>query len=232
MRQTFSAALAAARAQGRAPLVSEIKVRSPKEGDLLRGRDPVALARTMETAGAACISVVTEPEHFGGSMELLRAVNSAVSVPVLRKDFVRCREDVLATVESGASCLLLIAALLDQTLLAELHDVARREGLETLVEVHNEDELRRVLTMELDLLGINNRDILRLERDEGTVSNTLGLIRLAPLGTRVISESAISSPEEVRAVCEAGAFGVLVGTSVLKAEDTAEAVRRLARALG
>jgi indole-3-glycerol phosphate synthase len=232
MEQTFSGALGAARASGRAPIISEIKARSPKEGDLLRGRDPAALASTMESAGAACISVVTEPEHFGGGLDLLRAVTSAVRVPVLRKDFVRSEKDIYETVRAGASCLLLIAALLDEPLLAELRACARCEGLETLVEVHNEDELRRVPALEPDLIGINNRDILRLELDDGTISNTLELIRLAPPGTRVISESAISTADEVRSVLEAGAFGVLVGTSILKAEDTAQAVRTLVAALG
>ncbi len=226
----FSEALAAARAAGRAPVISEVKCVSPKEGDLLAGRDPAALARTMESAGAACISVVTEPRNFGGSIDLLRAVAGAVSVPVLRKDFVTCREDVWATREAGGSCLLLMVCMTDWPLLVDLHREAHEAGIETLVEVREESELEKALTLDLDLLGINNRDIRVLERDDGTVANTIDLIRKVPSGVMVISESAISTPDEVRAVLDAGASGVLVGTSILRSPDTAEAVRRLASA--
>lgn len=229
--QPFSSALEEARAAGRVPLISEIKVRSPKEGDLVAGRDPVALAQAMQQAGAACLSVVTEGEHFGGSLELLRRTSSAVTLPVLRKDFITDRAGVHATKEHGASCMLLMLAMLDWPTLVELHEEAHRCGLETLVEVHNETELRQALTLDLDLLGINNRDIRRLEIDSGTVANTIKLLRLAPPGVRVISESAISTPEEIRAVLAAGALGVLVGTSILSSPDVAEAVRRLAEAV-
>ncbi|MEN6365714.1 MAG: indole-3-glycerol-phosphate synthase [Thermoguttaceae bacterium] len=228
--RTFTAALEAARAAGRIPLISEIKVQSPKEGDLLAGRDPVVLARSMEQAGATCLSVVTEREHFGGSLALLRAVASAVSLPVLRKDFVTDREGVRASKQHGASCLLLMAAALDWPTLVELHEEARRCGLETLVEVHDETELRKAIGLDLDLLGINNRDIRQLEIDDGTVANTVRLLRMVPPGVRVLSESSISSPEEVRAAISAGALGVLVGTSILRSRDVAEGVRRLTAA--
>jgi indole-3-glycerol phosphate synthase len=223
----FTAALQAARAAGRIPLIAEIKLKSPKEGDLLGGRDPVALAQTMESAGAACLSVVTEGRHFGGSLELLRGVASAVSLPILRKDFVTDRQGVLATREHGASCLLLMVAVLDWPKLVDLHEEARRCGLETLVEVHDETELRQALTLDLDLLGINNREILKLEIDNGTVANTLELLRQVPSGIRVVSESSISTPEEVQAVLAAGGLGVLVGTSILRAGDVGQGVRRL-----
>ena len=227
----FSAALEAARSAGRAPLIAEVKCRSPKEGDLLAGRDPVALAGTMESAGAACLSVVTEAEHFGGSRELLAAVAAAVSVPVLRKDFITDREEVRASRELGASCLLLIVAVLDWPLLAELHGEAHRQGIETLVEIRDGAELEKALTLDLDLLGINNRDIRRLETDDGTVANALRLLQRVPPGIRTVSESAVSTAADVRAVVEAGVLGVLVGTSLLRAADAAQAVEELSSAL-
>ncbi|MDI6827532.1 MAG: indole-3-glycerol-phosphate synthase [Armatimonadota bacterium] len=227
----FTEALVAARASGRAPLVAEIKCRSPKEGDLLAGRNPSVLARTYEAAGAACISVVTEPTNWNGSMELLRTVTSAVSIPVLRKDFITSAADIHLTKEAGASCVLLIVSKLDWSLLVELHEEAHRIGLETLVEAHDEAQLSKALTLDLDLLGINNRDITVLEKDNGTISRTLNLIRLVPNGVRVLSESSISTPDEVRAVIEAGALGILVGTSILRAPDPALAVRNLVSAL-
>lgn len=226
----FTASLDTARAAGLIPLISEIKVQSPKEGDLLAGRDPVALARIMEHAGAACLSVVTEGPRFGGSLQLLRTLAAAVSLPILRKDFVADREDVWATREHRASCLLLMVAMLDWPRLVELHEEARRCGLETLVEVHDEQELRRALTLDLDLLGINNRDIRQLETDDGTVVNTLELLRLVPAGVRAISESSITTPEEARSVIDAGGAGVLVGTAILRAGDVGNGVRRMVSA--
>lgn len=223
----FSAALQAALAAGKIPVISEIKVRSPQEGDLLAGRDPVDLARRMERGGAAALSVVTEGPHFGGDLALLRTLAAAVSLPILRKDFVTDRQDVRATREHGASCLLLMVAMLDWPRLVALHEEARRCGLETLVEVHDAQELRQALTLDLDLLGINNRDIRQWELDDGTVVNTLGLLQQVPPGVRVISESAIANAREARQVIDAGGTGVLVGTAILRAAEVGEAVRQL-----
>jgi indole-3-glycerol phosphate synthase len=226
----FSEALIRTQKAGNVPVISEIKCVSPKHGDLLRGRDPIALARMMESAGAACISVVTEPDNFGGSLELLRMITAAVSVPVLRKDFIRTHEDVRATKEAGADCMLLIAALLEWPRLVELHHAAHEYGLETLVEVHNRTELFKALELQLDLLGINNKDITVLEKDDGTIENTIELIRSVPPGVLVVSESGISTPDEVRSVIDAGACAVLVGTSILTATDVSQAVRCLVKA--
>ena len=228
----FTAALQAARDAGRLPLIAEVKVRSPKEGELLAGRDPAALAQTMVAAGAACLSVVTEGPHFGGSLELLQTVAAASAVPVLCKDFVTEEQQVWERRDQGAACLLLMVSQLDWPRLQALHAEAHRAGLETLVEVHDEDELRLALTLDLDLLGINNRDIRQLECDAGTVANSLRLLGRVPPGIRTISESAISTPDEARRVIAAGGSGVLVGTAILKAADTAAAVRRLVQALG
>ncbi len=228
----FTAALQAARDAGRLPLIAEVKVRSPKEGELLAGRDPAALAQTMVAAGAACLSVVTEGPHFGGSLELLETVAAASTVPVLCKDFVTEPRQVWERRERGAACLLLMVSQLDWPRLQALHAEAHRAGLETLVEVHDEDELRLALTLDLDLLGINNRDIRQLECDAGTVANTLRLLGRVPPGIRTISESAISTPDEARRVIAAGGSGVLVGTAILKAAYTTATVRRLVQALG
>jgi indole-3-glycerol phosphate synthase len=216
-------------AEGALPVLSEIKVRSPKEGDLLRGRDPVALARTMASRPVAGISVVTEPQEFGGSVELLRAVASAVDAPVLRKDFVRDVEGLEETVAAGAAAILLTVSMLEPALLVELHGAAQELGLETLVEVHDRSELEWVRDqgLEPDLLGINNRDIVLLEVDDGDVSLTEGLAALVPDGWLVLSESAIAGPDDARRAREAGADAVLVGTSILQAPDPAAAIDAL-----
>jgi indole-3-glycerol phosphate synthase len=221
--------IARRQAEGRLPVLSEIKVRSPKEGDLLRGRDPVALAQTMAGRPVAGISVVTEPGDFGGSVELLRNVAAAVEVPVLRKDFVSDRAALEETVAAGAAAILLIVSRIDRGLFAGLHGTAQELGLETLVEVHDAAEIEWVRGQELepDILGINNRDIVRLEVDDGDVSLTESLARLVPYGWVVLSESAIAGPDDARRARDAGADAVLVGTSILQASDPGAAIDAL-----
>jgi indole-3-glycerol phosphate synthase len=221
--------IARRQAEGRLPVLSEIKVRSPKEGDLLRGRDPVALAQTMAERPVAGISVVTEANDFGGSVDLLQKVTAAVEVPVLRKDFVSDRAALEETVAAGAAAILLIVSMIDRELFAELHGAAQELGLETLVEVHDAGELEWVRAQELepDILGINNRDIVRRELDDGDVSLTEGLAQLVPDGWLVLSESAIAGPDDARRAREAGADAVLVGTSILQAADPAAAIDAL-----
>jgi indole-3-glycerol phosphate synthase len=216
-------------AEGRLPVLSEIKVRSPKEGDLLRGRDPVALAQAMSARPVAGISVVTEPREFGGSVDLLRTVTAAVEVPVLRKDFVRDRAGLEETAAAGAAAILLTVSMTDRELFADLHDTAQELGLETLVEVHDAAEIEwvRVQDFEPDILGINNRDIVRREVDDGDVSLTEDLVQFVPQGWLVLSESAIAGPEDARRARDAGADAVLVGTSILQAPDPAAAIDAL-----
>ena len=146
-------------------------------------------------------------------------------MPVLREDFIRDLRDVEATAKAGASAVLLIAAHLTSTRLAALHKGAQALGLETLIEVHTEAELMKVLDLglRLDALGINNRDITRLETDAGTVANTERLAALVPPGTLLVSESGIGSVDDVRRAVQAGATAVLVGTALLLAADPVEA---------
>jgi indole-3-glycerol phosphate synthase len=217
-------------AEGRLPVLSEIKVRSPKEGDLLRGRDPVGLAKTMSARPVAGISVVTEPRDFGGSLGLLRAVTAAVDTPVLRKDFVRDRTGLEETLSAGADAILFIVGMIGGDAFTELHEAAHELGLETLVEVHDARELEWVRShgLEPDILGINNRDIRSGEIDDGDVSLTEGLASLVPDGWLVLSESAIAGPDDARRARRAGADAVLVGTSILQAPDPAAAIDALA----
>jgi len=172
------------------PVLSEIKVRSPKDGDLLRGRDPEELATAMAGAGIAGLSIVTAPEDFDGDLELVRRIRRRVDVPILRKDFTREMGDLDETVEAGADAILLTAAFLDDETLGVLHDAAHARGLETLVETRSEAELARVgaLGLQPDLLGINNRDITLLERDDGDVSRTERLAAHAHDGQLLLSE--------------------------------------------
>ena len=213
--------------EGRFPVISEIKVRSQKEGELLRGRDPVALALEMTKNPVAGISVVTEVTHFGGSMDLLRAVAAAVSVPVLHKDFVATEDQLRQSAASGASAVLLIASMLEPANLVRLIETARGFGLETLVEAHTLEEVNAIAHLSFDLTGINNRDIKILEVDDDDVGRTETLAQHCPRGRLLISESAISGAEDVKRARRSGADAVLVGTAVLKAERVGKLLREL-----
>jgi indole-3-glycerol phosphate synthase len=216
--------------EGRLPVIAEIKARSPREGDLLRGRDPVELARTYASRPIAGISVVTEPGDFGGSVDLLREVAAATDVPVLRKDFVVDGAGLEETLAAGAAAILLTVSMIDRRSFPDLHRTAQDLGLETLVEVHDAGEVEwlRVEELEPDILGINNRDIVQREVDDGDVSVTEALISFVPERWVVLSESAIGGPDDARRAREAGADAVLVGTSILKAPDPAAAIDALA----
>jgi indole-3-glycerol phosphate synthase len=212
--------------EGLMPVLSEIKVRSPKEGNLLRGRTPEELARAYASRPIAGISIVTEPLDFGGSLDLVRRVAQIVDVPILRKDFIRAAQGMQETADAGGSAVLLTMGVLGSELLGELHVAAKACGLETLVEVHDANELARVLALGItpDLLGINNRDILVGETDDGDVSLTERVAAAVPPGWLVLSESAIRGPEDARRARDAGADALLVGTAILQADDPGEAI--------
>ena len=210
------------------PVIGEVKARSPKEGDLLAGRDPVTYALLMASAPVAGISVVTESEHFGGSMDVLRAVVAAVDLPVLAKDFVTTPVQIDALADAGAAALLLIAAHLEPETLAVLIDHARTRGIETLVEAHAAAETTTVAGLPADLLGINNRDITVLEIDDTDVGLTAELAGRFQGGRPIISESSIASAVDVRRAAAAGADAVLVGTAALRAADPVAFLRGLA----
>ena len=201
------------------PVISEIKLRSKKAGDLIRGRDPVLLAREMASSPVAGISVVTEPEYFGGNMELLQDVVASVSLPVLHKDFILTADQIEESAKTGASAILLIAAMLSDNRLAELISVAAHLGIESLVEVHTVSEMKRVQELDFDLIGINNRDITVLEVDDSDVGLTEALAVYHDGKRPLISESAVSAPDDVIRAGKAGADAVLVGTAVMLAAD-------------
>ena len=226
---TFLEALKRAQMQGRIPVIADIKCRSPKEGDLLAGRDPVRLAGLLAEAGVPALSVVTEAKEFGGSLELLRRLASEVPVPFLRKDFLTTRQDLIETKEAGASAVLLMYATLGREKLRELYREALAIGLTPLVETHTREDLEDAKALGAQLVGINNRDILQLERDDGGVAHAQSLIDAASTDAFIVVESGIANGREVRQAVRAGADTALVGTALLRADDIAEAYRGMAR---
>ena len=192
-------------------IVIDFKPVSPQHGDLFRGRDPVDVARHLEKAGVLGLSVVTEKEHFGGSLELLRVITKAVSLPVLRKDFIESEDDLYETRDAGAKGVLLICSTTKNV--GDLNEKALSIGLKPVVEVHTFAEMQLAQNMGAKIIGINNKDITVLEKDEGTVNLTCELIKAAPKGAFIISESGISDCEDIQRALHAGANAVLIGTA-------------------
>ena len=216
---SLSHAIRRAQTAGRLPVMGDIKPVSPRDGDLLAGRPPAQLAADLKEAGACALSVVTEEKHFGGSCETLRQVCEAVTVPVLRKDFLTEPEQLQSSVAAGASAVLLILATVSDRQARDLYAAARDLDLEPVVEVHSEAELEHALQLSPSIVGINNRDILQLETDPGDVATTERLAPRVPDGVVTLSESSLLSDDDVRRALAAGADAVLIGTMLLQASD-------------
>lgn len=209
---------------GRVALIAECKERSPSGGLLQRPYDPASLARRYVANGAAAVSVLTEPEFFGGSLDHLQAIRAAVAVPLLCKDFIVDPVQVLAARAAGADALLLIVGLLDDARLRELLDVIRGYGMEALVEVHDEADVERALRVDAAIIGINNRDLATMR----TVKDTTARLRpLIPAGHIIVSESGIDSRADIDALDRMGVNAALVGESLLRAPDLDAKVREL-----
>ncbi|GAB7092035.1 indole-3-glycerol phosphate synthase [Halorubrum luteum] len=210
-----------AEAADHVPVIAEVKPTSPTtEGT--REDDPVELAAEMVAGGAAALSVLTEPEHFGGSVETLARVREAVDVPVLRKDFI-VHEAQLDAVESDV--VLLIARFVGDEL-ADLLAAARDRGFQVLVEVHDREELERALDAGASIVGVNNRDLAKLAVDLGTFESVAPDV---PDEVTLIAESGISTPADVRRMRSAGADALLVGSAIMDGDVEAN-TRELAGA--
>ncbi len=210
-------------------VVAELKRSSPSAGLLRPGLDPRELAAALSRSGAAALSVLTEPVHFGGSLEDLRSVRSASTLPVLRKDFLVGPEQVLEARVAGADAVLLIVRALEPETLQSCLQAARDLGMDALVEVHNEPEMRLAARVGAELVGINNRDLDRLTVD---LRVTEKLAPLAPPGAILISESGISSRSDLARLVACGADAVLVGEVLMRAPDPAARLRELLGAGG
>src|SRR4051812_36850801 len=194
-------------------VIAEVKRRSPSKGDLADIADPADLARQYAAGGAAAISVLTERRRFGGSLEDLRAVRSAVDVPVLRKDFIVESYQLVEARAAGADLALLIVAALDDETLRRLHDEACELGLTVLVEVHDERETERAVALGAELVGVNARNLKTLAIDPDTFGR---LAPLVPDDRVLVAESGIFGPADVRRFVAEGARAVLVGEALVK----------------
>ena len=219
-------AAAALRIEGVA-VIAEVKRSSPSRGELADISDPAALARDYEAGGAHCISVLTEQRRFAGSLGDLKSVRAAVDVPVLRKDFIVTSYQLWEARAYGADLALLIVAALEQTALESLIERARSVGLTPLVEVHDEDEVRRALDAGAQVIGVNARNLRTLQVDRATFG------RLAPMipdSCIRIAESGVRDAHDLINYASAGADAVLVGESLVTGKDPRQLVHDLVAA--
>ncbi len=220
----FGAALRHASPLG---VIAEVKRRSPSKGDLAPDLDPGLLASAYESGGAACVSVLTDVDHFGGSIDDLQAARSAMSIPVLRKDFTVSAHDVADARRIGADAVLLIVAALDDAELLDFHELATELGLSVLVEVHDEAEADRALRVGASIIGVNQRDLHTFEVD------TARAVRVAaslPPEVIRVAESGIPGPAAIPELVAAGFDAVLVGESLVRHHGPREGVAALIEA--
>jgi len=203
-------------AGGQAAVIAEIKKASPSKGVMREYFVPAEIAASYEKGGAACLSILTDKDFFQGSEEYLQQARAACALPVIRKDFIIDPYQVYEARAIGADCILLIVAALGDTQLRELAALATKLGMDVLVEVHDADELQRMLPLNLPLVGINNRN---LRTFEVSLQTTLDMLDSIPDDRIVVTESAIHSAEDVKRMREHHVNAFLVGEAFMRADD-------------
>ncbi len=205
-------------------IIAEVKKSSPSAGIIREDFNPAAIARAYERGGAACISVLTDEKYFSGKLEYLSEVRRAVALPILRKDFIIDEKQIIQARAYGADGVLLIVAALDNAELSGLLDAARRWGLDALVEVHTEAELKRAVNAHAAAIGINNRDLHTFEVDLSTAEKLAASI---PEDTLRIGESGINDRRDIERLKKHAIDAVLVGETLMRAQNIEKATRVL-----
>ncbi|MEP3891547.1 MAG: indole-3-glycerol phosphate synthase TrpC [Hellea sp.] len=205
-------------------LICEVKKASPSKGIIREDFDPVAIARAYTEGGAACLSVLTDGPGFMGSPAIFNQVRGATNLPLLRKDFMLDPIQIAESAAMGADCVLIIMAMIDDDTARSLMDEAAALGLDALVETHDESELKRAVELGATLIGINNRDLRTFETSLDTFTR---LAPQTPKEATLIAESGIFTKSDIERLAEDGAQGYLIGESLMRQDDVAEAVRTL-----
>jgi len=234
-RRDFAGALRQPK-RGPVALIAEVKKASPSAGLIRPDFEPVRIAREYEAAGASCLSVLTDEKFFQGSLEYLKQIRDAVTLPLLRKDFIIDERQLLEAIEWGADAVLLIVAILDDAQLRRFHALATEAGLAALVEVHDETELDRALNAGAALIGVNNRNLKTFKVDVATTeklaTRLAGFTRTTHHATRtsaplLVAESGIHTRADVERLARCGAQAILVGESLMRQADIGAKVREL-----
>lgn len=219
----FEAVLRAKAATGYA-LIAEIKKASPSKGLIRNDFQPAAHARAYQAGGATCLSVLTDTPYFQGHEDYLVEARAACTLPVIRKDFMVDPWQCLEARAMGADAILIIAACLSDQQMAEIEAAALEQGMDALVEVHDEEEMERASRLKSRLIGVNNRDLKRFVTDLATTER---LAPLAPEGTLLVSESGINTHADLQRIERCGARTFLVGESLMRQDDVEAATRTL-----
>jgi len=209
---------------GHSAVIAEIKKASPSKGVLRDPFDPVAIAKSYQQHGAACLSVLTDVDFFQGAVDYLKQARAAVSLPVIRKDFIIDAYQVYEARAMAADCILLIAASLSDDKMAELAELAQQLGMDVLIEVHDGEELSRALKIPLPLIGINNRN---LHTFEVSLQTTLDLLAQIPQDRIVVTESGILSADDVALMRNHRVNSFLVGEAFMRSPDPGDALEKL-----
>ncbi|HHY84079.1 MAG TPA: indole-3-glycerol phosphate synthase TrpC [Verrucomicrobia bacterium] len=227
-RRDFLGALRSPK-NGSIALIAEVKKASPSAGIICPDFDPVRIAKDYETAGATCLSVLTDEKFFQGSLDYLRRIRAAVQLPLLRKDFIIDERQILEAIEWGADAILLIVAILDDARLRRFHELATEAGLAALVEVHDEIELERALALKAPLVGVNNRNLKTFQVDLATTERLAARLVSLPADVRplLVAESGIHTRADVERLSKCGAKAILVGESLVKHGNIEQRVREL-----
>ena len=223
----FARALTLVTDTGENGLICELKRKSPSAGEILPGANPFDIASEYEAGGAACLSVLTDGPSFGGCLSDLLAIKDAVSIPLLRKDFMIDTIQIIEARAYGADAILIIMAAVDDALANDLFGAALDLKMDALVEVHNEEELERAIKLPGGLLGINNRDLTKMSTD---LSATERLSKLIPKNTPIVSESGVKTPEDILRLRKSGAQRFLIGESLMLSNRRKSLVSELKQA--
>jgi len=222
----FIDALRARANAGLPAVIAEVKKASPSKGVIREDFDPAEIAKSYEAGGAACLSVLTDIDFFQGADDYLRVARAACQLPAIRKDFTLDHYQIWESRALGADALLLIVACLDDVELADLYAEAREAHLDVLVEVHDRTELERALTLDLDLIGINNRD---LHTFDTSLQTTLGLLSDIPAGVTVVTESGLHTPADMKLMLDHGVSTFLIGESFMRQTSPGDALSHMVR---
>ncbi len=211
---------------GKINLIAEIKKASPSKGVLREDFEPVEIARTYEVSGACALSILTDKKFFQGDIAYLKTVREIVNLPILRKDFIIDKYQIYESVCAGADSVLLIAQLLSEKELREFSRLCAQLNLDAVCEVHNQEDLDKVLRQDLEIIGINNRNLETFKED---LQVSAQLIKRIPKGKIIISESAIKSSEDVEYLQGLGVNAVLIGEAFMRSKDIEAKLRELMR---
>ena len=220
----FVAALKRRVEHGEAAVIAEIKKASPSKGIIREDFDVVEITKSYTAGGASCLSVLTDHDFFQGHEDFLIAARGACELPVIRKDFIVDPYQVIESRAIAADCILLIVAALDDESLANLHQQARSLGMDVLVEVHDRDELERALRLDLELVGINNRDLRTFDT---SLDTTIDLLELVPDDCLVVTESGIHTREDIALMRQHDVHAFLVGEAFMRVPDPGTGLREL-----